>query len=182
MPNEALDLDEDRNERRSIVKMILSVLILGLGMVAGSAFGGEKKDQPVLRLALPPSQAISWTKPVKCTAIASAALYEEAREMKDFKTGKLSVYVKKGTDKLRLWLEDEELVVQPGDQKPDRYRVSGHQNGFLVAIHHGGLIPAAYSISVNEKNGFAIWSLSEPMLVPSSEYPYGQTVYIQCTN
>jgi hypothetical protein len=146
------------------------------------AFGEEKKDQPVLRLPLPPSQTISWSKPVKCTAIASVALYEETREMQDFKTGKLSVYVKKGTDRLRLWLENEELIVQPGDQKPDRYRVSGHQNGFLVAIHHGGLVPAAYSISVNEKNGFAVWSLSEPMLVPASEYPYAQCVYMQCTN
>ena len=165
-----------------MVKMILSILILGLGMIAGPVLGGEKKDQPVLRLALPPSQAISWTKPVKCIAIASAALYEETREMQDFKTGKLSVYVKKGTDRLRLWLENEELLVQPGDQKPDRYHVSGHQNGFLIAIHHGGLVAAAYSISVNEKNGFAVWSLSEPMLVPTSEYPYAQSVYMQCTN
>lgn len=164
------------------MKAISSILILVLSMATIPAFGEERKDQPVLRLPLPPSQAISWTKPVKCTAIASAALYVETREMQDFKTGKLSVYVKKGTDRLRLWLENEELIVQPGDQKPDRYRVSGHHNGFLVAIHHGGLVPAAYSIAVNEKNGFAVWSLSEPMLVPTSEYPYAQSVYMQCTN
>jgi hypothetical protein len=164
------------------VKRIFVILILCLSIAVSSASGEEKKVQPVLRLPLPPSQAISWTKPVKCTAIASAALYEEVRETEDFKTGKLSIYVKKGTDRLRLWLENEELLVQPGDQKPDRYRVSGHQNGFLVAIHYGGLVPAAYSICVNEKNGFAVWSLSEPMLLPTSEYPYAQCVYMKCTN
>ena len=164
------------------MKGIVVILILFLSTSIGSAFGEEKKDQPVLRLSLPPSQALSWSKPVKCAAIASAALFEETREMQDFKNGRLSVYVKKGTDKLRLWLESDELIVQPGDQKPDRYRVSGHQNGFLVATHRGGLVPAAHSISVNEKNGFAVWSLSEPMLVPTSEYPYAQSVYMQCTN
>lgn len=164
------------------MKGIVAILIFGLSMAIGSAFGEEKKDQPVLRLPLPPSQALSWSKPVKCIAIASASLFEETREMQDFKHGKLSVYAKKGTDRLKLWLENDELIVQPGDQKPDRYRVSGHQNGFLVAIHYGGLVPAAYSISVNEKNGFAVWSLSEPMLVPTSEYPYAQSVYMQCVN
>lgn len=169
-------------ERRSIVKRILVILILSFSIAIGPAFGEEKKDQPILRLPLPPSQAISWSRPVKCTAIASVALFEETREMQDFKNSKLSVYVKKGTDRLKLWLESEELTVQIGDQKPNRYHISGHQNGFLVAVHYGGLVPAAYSISVNEKNGFAVWSLSEPMLVPASEYPYAQSVYMQCNN
>jgi hypothetical protein len=92
---------------------------------------------------------------VECTAIVSAALYEEAQEMKDFKASKLSVYVKKGTDRLRLWLENEELIVQPGDQKPDRYRVSGHQNGFLVAIHLRGLVQYREGCVTEEKLGCA---------------------------
>jgi hypothetical protein len=164
------------------VKWISVLLICSLGIAISPVFGEEKKDQPALRLPLPPAQALNWGKPVKCTAIASASLAEETREMKDFKNSKLSVYVKKGTDKLKLWLENDELIVQLGDQKPDRYRVSGHQNGFLVAIHYGGMVPAAYSVSVNERNGFAVWSLSEPMLVPTSEYPYAQSVYMQCVN
>jgi hypothetical protein len=97
-------------ERRSIRKGIVVILIFGYSMAICSAFGEEKKDQPVLRLPLPPSQALSWSKPVKCTAIASAALFEETREMQKFKNGRLSVYVKKGTDKLRLWIESDELI------------------------------------------------------------------------
>jgi hypothetical protein len=171
-----------RMERRSTVKGIVVILILYLGVTIGSAIGEEKRDQPVLRLPLPSSRALSWSKPVKCTAIASAALFEETLETSDFKHGKLSVYVKKGTDRLRVSLENEDLIIQSGDQKPDRYRVSVHRNGYLVAIHHGAFVPALYSISVNENNGFAVWSLSESMLFPASQYPYAQSVYMQCTN
>jgi len=162
-------------------RTILSIILV-LSVATGFAFGQDKKDEPTARFVLPPKRALNWSKPVKCIAIASAALFKEDREMGDFKNNKLSVYVKKGTDKLRLWLEGETLTVQIGDQKPERYQVSGHRNDFLVAIHYGGLVPAACSISVNEENGFAVWSLSEPMLVPVSEYPYAQSVYMQCTN
>jgi hypothetical protein len=79
-------------ERRSIVKGVVVILILCLGVAIGSTFGEEKKDHPVLRLPLPPSQALNWSEPVKCTAIASAALFEETREMQDLKHGKLGVY------------------------------------------------------------------------------------------
>jgi hypothetical protein len=163
------------------MKWLIGIMLV-IGVVTGLAFGEDKKDKPTARFVLPPKQPMNWNKPVKCTAIASATLFEKARDMKDFKNNELSVYVKKGTDKLRLWLEGENLTVQVGDQKPDSYQVTGHQNKFLVAIHRGGIVPAANSITVNEENGFAVWSLSEPMLVPVSEYPYAQSVYMQCTN
>ena len=115
-------------------------------------------------------------------AIASAALFEQPLELGDFKHKQLNVHVKKGTDVLRLWLEGESLTVQVEDQKPDRYRVSGHRNGWLVAMYYGGLMPAAYSISLDERTGFAVWSLNEPMFFPASEYPYAQSVYMHCTN
>jgi hypothetical protein len=164
------------------MKRIILTVVLGLIGATGSAFGQEKKEEPAARFVLPPPGALNWSKPVKCIAIASASLFKEDREMEDFKHNKLSVYVKKGTDRLRLWREGDNLIVQVGDQKPDRYHVTGHQNDFLVAMHYGGLIPAAYSISLDEKTGFAVWSLNEPMLVPVSEYPYAQSVYMHCTN
>ena len=164
------------------MKRVVIGAILSLSIAIGPIFGEEKKGEPTIRLLLPPPQTLNWSKPVKCTGIVSAALFEEARDMQDFKDNKVSVYVKKGTERLKLWLEGDTLIVQSGDQKPDHYRVSGHLNGFLVAIHYGGFVPAAHSISVNEKNGFAVWSLNEPMFVPASEYPYVQSVYMQCGN
>ena len=163
-------------------RVIFLSVVLGLSVATGLAFGQEKKEEPTARFVLPPPQALTWSKPVKCTAIATAGLYEEAREMEDFKHNKLSVYVQKGTDRLRLWLEGDNLIVQVRDQKPDRYHVSRHLNQFLVAMHYGDLIPTAHSISVNEKTGFAVWSLIEPIFVPVSEYPYAQSVYLHCTN
>ncbi len=165
--------------KRNIVGLLLG---LSIAMAIDPVFGQEKKEEPIARFVLPLPQQMSWSKPVKCTPIVSTSLSQEAREMEDFKHSKVSVYVKKGTDRLRLWLEGDNLIVQVGDHKPDRYHVSGHSNGLLVAIHHGGLVPAAYSISLDEKTGFAVWSLNEPMLVPVSEFPYAESVYMQCTN
>jgi hypothetical protein len=162
-------------------RIVLSIMLV-LSVGTGFAFGQDRKDEPTARFVLPPKRALNWSKPVKCIAIASAAMFKEDREMEDFRNNKLSVYVKKGTDKLTLWLEGESLTVQIGNQKPERYQVNGHRNDFLVAIHYGGSVPAANSISVNEENGFAVWSLSEPMLGPVSEYPYAQSVYMHCTN
>ena len=162
-------------------RIILSILLV-LGIATGFAFGQDRTDEPTARFALPPKKGLNWSKPVKCSAIASAALFKEDREMEDFKNNKLSVYVKKGTDKLTLRLEGESLTFQLGDQKPQSYQVSGHRNDFLVAFHYGALVPAANAISVNEQNGFAVWSLNEPQLGPVSEYPYAQSVYMHCTN
>lgn len=164
------------------MKRTLLSAVLVLTAVAGSAFAQEKKDVPTARFVLPPPRPLNWSKPVKCIGVASASLFKEDLESDDFNRHKLSVYIKKGADRLRLWLEGDNLVVQVGDQKPDRYHVTGHRNGFLVAIYYGGLIPAADSISLDEKTGFAAWSLNEPILVPVSEYPYAQTVYMHCTN
>jgi hypothetical protein len=49
-------------------------------------------------------------------------------------------------------------------------------------LHYGGMVPAAYSISLDINNGFAVWSLNEPILVMGSLYPYAQCVYLYCTN
>jgi hypothetical protein len=133
------------------MKWLFMSIMLVVCVATGLSFGEDKKDIPTARFALPPQRPMNWNKPVKCTAIASAALFKEDREVKDFDNAKLSVYVKKGTDKLKLWLEGETLTVQVGDQKPDNYQVTGHQNKFLVAIHHGGIVPAANSIAVNEE-------------------------------
>ena len=164
------------------MKRIILSVVLGFIVATDSAFGQEKKGEPTARFVLPPPQALSWGKPVRCIAIASAALFKEDREMEDFKDKKLSVYVRKGTDRLRLWLEGDNLIVQTRNEKPDRFHVTGHRNDFLVAMHYGGLIPAAQSISLDEKTGFAVWSLNEPMLVPVGEYPYAQSVYLHCSN
>ncbi len=164
------------------MKRTISSIILVLSVATGFVFGQETKEEPTVRFVLPPPRTLSWSKPVKCTAIASAALFEEARDMKDFKNNKLSVYVKKGTDKLRLWLEGENLTVQVGEQKPDRYYVSRHINKWLVASFFGGDWPVAYSITLDENTGYAVWSLNEPRLYLASEYPYAQSVYMQCTN
>jgi len=85
------------------VKWMTALMISSFLTAVGPAFGEEKKEQPALRFSLPPSNTLNWSKPVKCTAIASAALFEETPDMQDFKQAKLSVYVKKGTDKLRLY-------------------------------------------------------------------------------
>jgi len=166
------------------VKRIVAVMILSLclAIAIGFAYGQEKKEEALVRFVLPPPKEVRLNKPVNCTAIASAALYEEARDMEDFKHNKLSAYIKKGTDKLRLWLDNNDLMVQVRDEKPDIYNVSGYRNGFMVAVHYGGSVPALYSISINEKSGFAIWSLIEPMFFPVSEYPFTQAVYMQCNN
>jgi len=167
------------------VRRIVISVVLGLGVATGFAYGQDKQgalDDQFVRFALPPPQALSFSKPVKCAAIASSALYQAGEEPEDLKQNKLIVKVKKGTDRLKLWLEDETLIVQVRDEKPDRYRISGHQNKWLSAVHYGGLMPTVYSISVNENNGFAVWSLNEPMFFPASEYPYTQSVYLHCTN
>jgi len=123
-------------------------------------------------------------KPVTCAAIATTALFEERKDLEDFNKPKLSAKVEKGTDKLRLWLDGEILTVQVKDEKPDMYKVTGYNinGGWLVALHYGGLVPAAYSISLNISNGFAVWSLNEPIFVMGSLYPYTQSVYLYCTN
>ncbi len=164
------------------MKRIVLSIILVLSVATGFAFGEETRGKPNVRFVLPSPRALSWVKPVKCVAIASATLFPETLTQEDFKQPQLTVTVTKGTDKLRLWLEGEILIVQAGDEKPDRFQVSGHRNQFLVAVHYGGLVPAAHSISLNERTGFAVWSLNEPMLVPVSEYPYAQSVYLHCTN
>lgn len=155
---------------------------LSLAVAIACAFAQGTNGEPTARFALPPPQVMSWNKPVKCKAIASASLSEEARDMEDFSHPKLSVYVKKGTDSMRLWLDGDNLIVQVGAQKPDTYHVSGHHNGFLVAVHYGGVVPTADSISLDEKTGFAVWSFNEPMLVPVSEFPYAESIYMQCVN
>lgn len=164
------------------MERIISSVMLVLSLATGYAFGQETTGKPNTRFVLPPPRALSWSKSVKCVAIASATLFPETLTQGDFKQPKLTVRVTKGTDKLRLWFEGETLTVQIGDEKPDRYQVSGHRNEFLVAVHYGGLVPAAYSISLDERTGFAVWSLNEPMLVPVSEYPYAQSVYLHCSN
>ncbi len=164
------------------MKLLILITALVLLVAVCLAVGQDKKDEPTARFVLPPKKTLNWSKPVKCLAIASASLFNESRDVEDFKQEKLSVYVKKGTDKLRLLLQGNTLIVQSGDQQAERYQVSGHQNNFLVAVHYGDFVPAAYSIAVNEKNGFAVWSLSEPMLVPASEYPYAQSLYMHCSN
>jgi len=167
------------------VKRITSSVVLILSIVTGYAFGQEKQgpsDGHSLKFELPPPRVLNLNKPVTCTAIASAWLLEQAREPEDFEHSKLYVEVKKGTDSLRLWLEGKTLIVQTGNQKPDRYRVSGRTNQWLIAMHYGGLMPAAYSITLDEKSGFAVWSLIEPIFFPVSVYPHAQTIYLQCIN
>ena len=163
------------------MKRIILSIILVLSLPTGFAFG-QDKDEAAARFIMPPQQALSWSKPVKCIAIASAGLYEERRELEDFDHPKLSGYIKKGTDRLKLWIEGKNLIVQVGDMKPDRYLVSRHVNKSLVASFYGSDLPVAYFIVLDESTGYAIWSLNEPSFYLTSPYPYAQSVYMQCTN
>jgi hypothetical protein len=165
-----------------IVIIVVSIIFVTVGFAYGQDRGAI--ESKAIRFAMPPPKVLNMEKPVKCTAIATAAIYEERKELEDFDKPKLSAKVEKGTDKLRLWLDGEVLTVQVGDEKPDTYKVTGYNTngGWLVALHYGGLVPTAYSISLNTKNGFAVWSLNEPMFVMGSLYPYAQCVYLYCTN
>jgi hypothetical protein len=163
-----------------------TILAIIICTTAGLAYGQDKgkTDNKTIRFAMPVSKPLNMGKPVKCSAIASAAIFEERKEMEDFDKPKLSVIVSEGTDKLRLWLDGETLTVQVKDQKPETYKVTGYhiEGGWLVALHYGGLVPAAYSISLNTKNGFAVWSLNEPIFVMGSLFPYTQCVNLYCSN
>jgi len=154
--------------------------------MVGSAIGEDKgaTNTKTIRFTMPQPKAVDMAKPIKCAAIASAAVFEERIDRQDFDNPKLTAKVEKGTDKLRLWLDGDVLTVQHRDEKPGTYKVTGYNasGGWLVALHYGGLVPAAYSISLNTKNGFAVWSLNEPMFVMGSLYPIGQSIYLYCTN
>lgn len=182
-----------------IFKRLLSIDVLGvapvkkmfiLGLLYFStgisyAIAQDKPDTSdgySMRFTLPVPKTFDWLKPVKCTAIASTFLAEQTLENKDFKEPKLTAKVGKGTDNLNLWLEGNFLILQSGNEKPDRYQVVGHRNKWLIAVYHGGEMPVAKSITLDESSGFTVWSLSEPMLFPGSEYPCASTVYLQCTN
>ena len=160
-------------------RMILSIILV-LSLPTGFAFG---QDEAAARFIMPQQKALSWSEPVECIAIASAGLYEERRELEDFDHPKLSGYIKKGTDRLKLWIDGKNLMVQVGDMKPDRYLVSRHVNKSLIASFFGGVtIPVAYFIVLDESTGYAVWSLNEPSFYLTSPYPYAQSVYMQCTN
>jgi hypothetical protein len=172
--------------RRDIMKRIVIIVVSIIFVTVGFAYGQDigAIESKAIRFAMPPPKVLNMEKPVKCTAIATAAIFEERKELEDFNKPKLSVKVEKGTDKLRLWLDGEVLTVQVRDEKPETYKVTGHNTngGWLVALNYGGLVPAAYSISLNKNNGFAVWSLNEPIFVMGSLYPYAQCVYLYCTN
>ena len=167
------------------MKKIIILAMLFLTLAVSYAIAQEKQDTPdeySMRFTLPSPKDVNWLRPVKCIAIASTILVEQALEQQDFKTPKLTGKVGKGTDHLRLWLDGDTLILQSGNEKPDRYQVTGRRNKWLIALYHGGEIPVAKSFTLDERSGFAVWSLSEPMLFPGSEYPCVSTVYLQCTN
>ena len=164
------------------MKQIIYSIILVLSLPTGFAFGQDKQDEPTARFFLPPQQALDWSKPVKCIAIAATGLYEEKRDMEDFDHPKLSCYVKNGTDRLTLRIDGKNLIVQVRDMKPDRYHVSRHVDKWLVASFYGSNWPVAYFIALDESTGYAIWSLNEPSYHLSSPFPNAQSVYMQCTN
>ncbi len=165
-----------------IVIIVVSIIFVTVGFAYGQDRGAI--ESKAIRFAMPPPKVLNMEKPVKCSAIATAAIYEERKELEDFDKPKLSAKVEKGTDQLRLWLEGKVLTVQVRDEKPEKYKVTGHNTngGWLVAMHYGGLVPTAYSISLNTNNGFAVWSLNEPEFIMGSLYPYAQCVYLYCTN
>lgn len=164
----------------TIAIMICSSVVLAHGQEDTAT------SKNTVRFPMPASRSLNIKKPVTCVAIVSAAIYEERIEMEDFDKPKLSAIVSQGTDKLKLRLEGNGkiLKVQVKDEKPDQYRVAGHNvsGGWLVALHSGGLVPTAYSISLNINNGFLVWSLNEPIFVMGSLYPFAQSVYMHCTN
>lgn len=170
------------------MKKIALLAILCLCVTVSYAIGQEKQDTPdeySIRFTLPPPKALDWLKPMKCAAIASTELVEQALEQQDFTEPKLTARVGKGTDNLRLWLDGDILILQAGNEKPDRYQVTGRRNKWLIAMYNGGEIPVAKSITLDGGSGFAVWSLSEPMLIlfpGASKYPCVSSVYLQCTN
>lgn len=165
--------------------IILSISIAVV--VAGPASASQMNDdKPVLRLTLPPDKSISWNKPVKCSAIASAGMFQELRPGDEKRPDALlSVYAKKGTDTLKLWREGGDLIVQAGagEEKPDRYRIVNHNRTMFVALFSGGeLLPVAKTITINIDTGFAVWSLTEPLPFPVSPYPFAESIYLHCQN
>jgi hypothetical protein len=172
--------------RRDIMKIIIIIKILIICFAVGFAYGQDRGaiESKTIRFVMPPPKVLNMEKAVKCRAIATAAIFEEIKEQEDFDKPKLSAKVEKATDKLRLWLDGKVLTVQVRDEKPETYKVTGHNTngGWLVALHYGGLVPTAYSITLNINNGFAVWSLNEPIFIMGSLYPYAQCVYLYCTN
>lgn len=168
------------------MKRIVIIVVSMMCISVGSAYGQDKGviESKAIRFIMPPPKVLNMQKPVKCTAIATAAIFEERKEQEDFDKPKLTAKIEKGTDKLKLWLDGEVLTVQVRDEKPETYKVTGYNTGggWLVALHYGGMVPAAYSISLDINNGFAVWSLNEPIFVMGSLYPYAQCVYLYCTN
>ncbi len=164
------------------MKQVILSIMLVLTATVGFAFEQDNKEEPTSRFILPPPQAVNWSKTVQCVAIASAVLFEERRETEDFDKPKLSGYIRKGTDRLRLWIEGSNLIVQVKEYKPDRYQINKRINKWLVASFYGGDWPVMYSITLDEGTGYAVWSLSEPRFYLGSEYPYSESIYLQCTN
>lgn len=166
-------------KRIVIITMIMCTTV-------GLAIGEDKgvTNTKTIRFTMPPDKALDMSKTIKCAAIASATIYEQRIDIEDFKKPKLTAKVAEGTDKLRLWLDGDDLTVQVKDEKSDTYKVTGYNagGGWLVAQHYGGLVPTAYAISLNTRNGFGVWSLNEPMLVLGSLYPFGEIVYLYCAN
>jgi hypothetical protein len=164
----------------------MGALILGYGLSGQKAERSSSVHQGAstqkTEFALPPSQAIDTDKPIRCVAIASASLIENLDHR-----GRLKGKITPGTDKLALQIKGDTLLVavrgafEQGVVEPDKYNITGHTVGFLSAVHEVTVIPHANSIVLNKQNGFAVWSLNEPMLVPGSEYPIAQAVYLRCS-
>ena len=162
-------------------KLLVIMVLTGGLLIIGCAKDGS--DQQTVRFVLPNAHPVDFSKPVKCTAIASTSMIEQKQEKKDFTHAKLTVKMGKGKDKLTLQLDGETLSVQAVESyPPDQYRVIAHRGGCLIATYYGGLMPVAKTVTVEEESGFAVWSEAEPVFFPVSSYPCASSVYFHCAN
>ncbi len=143
---------------------------------------------PTARFVMPPPNSIDPTKPIKCEAIATVALFDDpltgtGEDGRPDGGRKLGAYVHKGTDNLNLWLEGQALLVQTVyyNVKPDRWRITGHRNKWLAAVPPRGFLPTGDAITLDERSGLAVWSLNRPYSLISG-YAGGVVVYLACVN
>ena len=154
------------------------ILISGIWNIAPLAISASAKEEnPSLSFQLPQPHKSDMKGTLKCKAIASVSLHQNAGDPD--RQNILIAEARPGTDKLELTLVNDTLLVRVGDSGTDRYTVTGNTNYYLSAVFKGGLVPVIDSIVMEKDKGLAVWTISEPADV-FTDVPYAQSVYFAC--
>ena len=128
--------------------------------------------------SLPAPKAWDTSRSLKCKALASLAVRQKGViEDADKKT--LVAEIKLGSDLIELTLAKDTLLVRVGEQRTDRYKVTGNTQLFLSAVFMATALPVAHTIVVAKDKGYVTWTINEPMDL-FTDIPYSQTIYFAC--